>query len=97
MPENPQIAIVTDSACDLPPEFLDERQIHVVPFTLSFGEQQFLDKLTISPDRFYELLRTSRGPAQDGPARVLADRPACPRYLAGALRIAHRRDDLATS
>ncbi len=55
-----EIAILTDSACDLPPEVFDERQIHVVPFTLSFGPQQFLDKLTITPERFYDMLRTSR-------------------------------------
>ncbi|MCX6562178.1 MAG: DegV family EDD domain-containing protein [Candidatus Aminicenantes bacterium] len=54
-----RIAIVTDSACDLPPEVLDERQIHVIPLTLSFGDQQFLDKLTIRPDQFYGLLETS--------------------------------------
>lgn len=54
-----RIAIVTDSACDLPPEVLDERQIHVIPLTLSFGDQQFLDKVTIRPDQFYGLLETS--------------------------------------
>ncbi|MDP2915405.1 MAG: DegV family protein [Candidatus Aminicenantes bacterium] len=54
-----KIAIVTDSACDLPPEVLDERQIHVIPLTLSFGDQQFLDKVTIRPDQFYSLLETS--------------------------------------
>jgi len=54
-----RIAIVTDSACDLPPDVLDERQIHVIPLTLSFGDQQFLDKVTIRPDQFYGLLETS--------------------------------------
>lgn len=54
-----KIGIVVDSACDLPPELLDERQIHVFPFPFSFGEQQFLDKLTIRPHQFYELLKTS--------------------------------------
>lgn len=50
------IALLTDSVCDLPQSLLDEYQIHVVPITLSFGENQFLDKLTITPDRFYTLL-----------------------------------------
>lgn len=54
-----RIAIVADSACDLPPDVLDERQIHVIPLALSFGDQQFLDKLTIRPDQFYGLLETS--------------------------------------
>jgi hypothetical protein len=55
---NAPIGILTDSSSDLPVEFLDERQIHVVPFTLSFGEQQYLDRVTITPERFYQLLRT---------------------------------------
>jgi DegV family protein with EDD domain len=54
-----KVAIVTDSSCDLPPALIDERQIHVLPLLLNFGEQQFLDKLTITPDRFYGLLQTS--------------------------------------
>ena len=54
------VALVTDSSCDLPPEFLDEHQIHLIPFNLSFGNRLFLDKLTITPDTFYSLLRTSR-------------------------------------
>ncbi|MBM3312624.1 MAG: DegV family EDD domain-containing protein, partial [Candidatus Aminicenantes bacterium] len=54
-----RIAIVTDSACDLPAESIDERQIHVLPLLLNFGGQQFLDKVTITPERFYELLKTS--------------------------------------
>jgi DegV family protein with EDD domain len=55
-----KIGIVADSACDLPPEVLDDLQIHVLPFPFSFGEQQFLDKVTIRPHQFYEILKTSR-------------------------------------
>jgi DegV family protein with EDD domain len=50
-------ALVTDSACDLPPQALDEHRIQVLPFTLSFGENEFLDKVTIQPEQFYRLLR----------------------------------------
>ncbi len=52
------IAVVTDSSCDLPPEFLDDHQIQVIPFYLSFGESLFLDKVTITPEKFYTLLKT---------------------------------------
>jgi DegV family protein with EDD domain len=68
-----RIAILTDSACDLPREILDEHQIHVVPFDLFFGDSLFLDKITIEPDRFYDLLRTRREmpkSAQPSQARV---------------------------
>jgi len=55
-----KVALVTDSACDLPLEIIDEHQIHVIPFNLSFGDSLFLDKVTISPDQFYTLLKTHR-------------------------------------
>jgi DegV family protein with EDD domain len=57
------IALVTDSACDLPPAVLDEHQVHIIPFLLSFGDHLYLDKLSVTPGRVYELLRTSRSRA----------------------------------
>lgn len=50
------IALVTDSSCDLPQDVIDDLQIHVIPFHLSFGDTLFLDKVTILPDQFYSLL-----------------------------------------
>ena len=50
------IALVTDSVCDLPPELLDRYQIHQIPLTLSFGENHYLDKYTISADQVYTML-----------------------------------------
>jgi hypothetical protein len=49
------IAIVTDSACDLPKSIIDEFQIHVVPLSVHFGETYFLDRLTIDPPQFYAM------------------------------------------
>lgn len=53
-----RIALVTDSSCDLPQEIIDDYQIHVIPFLLSFGDSLFLDKVTITPNQFYTLLKT---------------------------------------
>jgi DegV family protein with EDD domain len=64
------IALVTDSACDLPQGFIDEHQIQVIPFNLSFGLSQFLDKLTITPMQFYTLLKTRREHPQTSQAPV---------------------------
>lgn len=64
------IALVTDSACDLPQGFIDEHQIQVIPFNLSFGSSQFLDKLTITPTQFYALLKTRREHPQTSQAPV---------------------------
>ncbi len=66
------IALVTDSSCDLPPEFIDNEQIHVIPFNLSFGESLFLDKLTITPEQFYTLLKTRREHPQTSVAGIAA-------------------------
>jgi DegV family protein with EDD domain len=52
------IALVTDSTCDLPKELIDYYQIHVVPLNLNFGDNHYLDKVTIQPDQFYDLLET---------------------------------------
>jgi DegV family protein with EDD domain len=53
------IALVTDSTCDLPQELIDFYQISVVPVNLNFGDNHYLDKVTIQPDQFYDLLETS--------------------------------------
>jgi DegV family protein with EDD domain len=55
-----KIGLVTDSSCDLPQNIIDEHQIQVIPFYLSFGDTLFLDKVTITPEKFYTLLRTHR-------------------------------------
>ncbi len=53
------IALVSDSTCDLTQELIDFYQINIVPVHLSFGENNFLDKVTIQPDQFYDLLESS--------------------------------------
>jgi len=50
------IALVTDSACDLDPELIDRYQINMVPINLNFGENHYLDKVTIQPEQFYSRL-----------------------------------------
>ncbi|MDX9958939.1 MAG: DegV family protein [Spirochaetia bacterium] len=44
------VAIVTDSACDLPAELLEQHRIHAVPLLLSAGGSEYLDKLTMSAE-----------------------------------------------
>lgn len=50
------IALVTDSCCDLPKEILDKYQIHVVPLNLYFGERHYLDKVTIQPNMWSSMM-----------------------------------------
>lgn len=52
------VALVTDSACDLGQELIDRYQINVVPLNLNFGDNHYLDKVTMQPDRFYDMLES---------------------------------------
>lgn len=54
-----RIALVTDSTCDLPETLIDKYQIHMSHLNLNFGENQYLDKLTIRPAQFYDMLETT--------------------------------------
>lgn len=49
------IALVTDTTCDLPAELFEKYQIHQVPINIQVGESVYLDKLTIDPETFYTL------------------------------------------
>jgi len=48
------IALVTDSVCDLDPELLERYQIHMVPLNIFIGQNHYLDKLTMTPEQFYD-------------------------------------------
>lgn len=54
-----RVAVVTDSAADIPEEELERLDIHVVPVRVHFGEHSYLDKISLGPEEFYRLLATS--------------------------------------
>jgi DegV family protein with EDD domain len=54
------IRVVTDSACDLPPELADELEIEIVPLTIRFGDESFVDRQDLSPAEFWR--RTASSP-----------------------------------
>jgi DegV family protein with EDD domain len=47
------IRVVTDSACDLPQDLADELGIEIVPLTIRFGEESFVDRHDLSPTQFW--------------------------------------------
>jgi hypothetical protein len=76
------VAVLTDSACDLPRAVLDDHQVHIIPFNLFFGDSLFLDKVTIEPDRFYDLLKSRpEMPKSAQPSQALVQRSL--EFLAG--------------
>ena len=56
----PNVAIVTDGVADLPPQVAEEAGIIVVPLVVRFGTDLYRDGLDLSPDQFYEKLKTSK-------------------------------------
>lgn len=52
------VAIITDSTADLPSELADSLGIHVVPLNVMFGNEAFLDGVTIKSDEFYRRLES---------------------------------------
>jgi hypothetical protein len=55
-----KIALVTDSTCDLANELIDLYQVNMLPINLNFGENNYLDKVTIQPEQFYRLLEENK-------------------------------------
>lgn len=47
------IRIVTDSACDLPDDLVGRHQISIVPLTIRFGDQEFVDRFELSAAEFW--------------------------------------------
>jgi hypothetical protein len=58
-PDTETIALITDSSCDLPPEEFIRRGIRVVPVVVIFGNQSYIDKVTMTDKDFYQLLAAS--------------------------------------
>ena len=55
-----KIALVTDSTCDLSQDIIDNYQINMLPININFGENHYLDKITIQPEQFYTLLKENK-------------------------------------
>jgi DegV family protein with EDD domain len=53
------VAVVTDSAADLPESVLEALDIHVVPVRVHFGTQSYLDKVGLSSEEFFRMLATN--------------------------------------
>ena len=47
------VRIVTDSACDLAQAQVDEHGIEIVPLSIRFGDEEYVDRTELSVDEFY--------------------------------------------
>ena len=48
-----RIALVTDSTCDIPSDWVRQYDIGIVPLTIVFGDQQYLDWVELTSQQFY--------------------------------------------
>src|SRR5690606_16379448 len=55
----PNVHIVTDSACDLNASEVSALGISVVPLTIRFGDQEFVDREQLSVEEFYQRMASS--------------------------------------
>ena len=53
------VGLVTDSTADLPLDLADEVGLRVVPMSVSFRDETFISRVTISDDEFYARLGTA--------------------------------------
>ncbi len=65
----PKIHVVTDSGSDLPQEVREKYDIHIVPLTIQFGEEIYLDGIELGAESFYQKLKeTSNLPSTCQPS-----------------------------
>ena len=57
--DTPAIALITDSSCDLPQDWLIKHGIRVVPVNLTLGEKTYLDRVDITSKEVYRIMKTS--------------------------------------
>jgi DegV family protein with EDD domain len=51
-----RIALITDSTCDIPAEWQQQYDISVVPLTIIFGDEQYLEGVEMTAQQFYQRL-----------------------------------------
>ena len=55
----PGIRVITDSACDLPPNLAEQLDIDIVPLTVRFGAEELVDRRDLTPKEFWARCATS--------------------------------------
>ncbi|HVM09916.1 MAG TPA: DegV family protein [Acidimicrobiales bacterium] len=53
------IRIVTDSSCDLPFDLAEKHQIDIVPLTIRFGSDEYVDRRDLTPKEFWAKVKAS--------------------------------------
>lgn len=55
-----RIRLITDSACDLPQDIVTSLDIDVVSLSIRFGDEEFVDRVDLSPAQFWARCASSK-------------------------------------
>jgi uncharacterized protein len=58
------VGIVCDSAADLPEALIRELYIHTVPVRVNFGSDEYIDRITLNTQQFYQRLKSDTTPVR---------------------------------
>ncbi len=62
-----KVAILTDSCCDVPKEYVEQYDIYVLPLKVIYKDREYLDGVSITPQEVYESME------QEVPSTSLPD------------------------
>ena len=70
-----RVAVITDSSCDLPTDIADELGLRIIPLTIRFGDEEFVDRAELSPAEFWtRCVNSATLPETAAPAPGLFER-----------------------
>jgi len=52
-----EFAVLVDSGCDVPEEYLEKYPIYVIPLRINYKEVSYRDRIDISPEEIYKKLK----------------------------------------
>jgi DegV family protein with EDD domain len=81
--------IITDSTADMPADWIEEYELHVIPMSVMFGDKTYLDGVDISSKNFYDMV------TQTGIIPITAC-PSPGQWSALIRKIARAGDDILT-
>lgn len=56
-----KIAVLTDSACDIPPALEQKYQIDILPFSITLDGKSYTERLDFTNEEYYQMLRGAQG------------------------------------
>lgn len=63
-PPDERVKIVTDSVAQVPPQFVAQYQVQVVPATLILDEERYQDGVDLVPEHLYQFMRINQAPVK---------------------------------